>query len=231
MKMRIAHNLLFLLLISSPCFAQVHDAGGWIGLGAKFPIKKRIDLAVDHQVRTFAFSSKVDQIFIEPELRYMMKNGIRWSIAYRPSLKFDNELGVYFRHRYHIQVQYGLDLGDWDISTRVRFQQRFVPIRNSERLPTSDQPMALRNKWAVEYTDLKKLKPFIQFEYFVGLSGTVPAEFTTLRYKGGVEFDLKKKLELSVFYMAEQEISGQQPWFYHVIGIVLSREFKIKRKN
>ena len=86
--------------------------------------------------------------------------------------------------------------------------------------------MAIRNKWAVEYTDLKKLKPYVQFEYFVDLSGTVPAEFTTLRYKGGIEFDLKKKFELSVFYMAEQEISGQQPWFYHVIGIVLSREFK-----
>lgn len=168
---------------------------------------------------------------MEPELRYSMKNGLKWAAAYRPSLKFDLESGTYLRHRYHVQVQYALDLGDWEIGTRFRFQQRFVPLRNSDRLRSSDQPMAIRNKWVVEYTDFKKVNPFVQFEYFVGLSGQIPAEFTTLRYKGGVALDLKKKFSLSVFYMAEQELADQQPFVYHVLGVSLSRDFRIKRKK
>lgn len=231
MKMTRSGKLLLLLLFPIASVAQVHDGGNWFGFNSRFRIKKRIDLTVSHQVRTFSAFSKIDQVFVEPELRYKMKNGLRWAVAYRPSLKFSIESGTHFRHRYHIQVQYGMKFGDFNVGTRLRFQQRFVPIRASERLPASDQPMALRNKWSVDYTDLKKLTPFLQFEYFLGLSGQTPISFSTLRYKAGVEFDLPKKLDLSVFYMMEHEVDDVQPFFSHVIGITVSREFKIKRKD
>ena len=86
--------------------------------------------------------------------------------------------------------------------------------------------MAIRNKWSIDYTDFKKLIPFLQFEYFLGLSGQAPINFSTLRYKGGVEFDLPKKIYLSVYYMAEQELAERQPTFYHVLGVDISRDFR-----
>jgi hypothetical protein len=223
--------IVLLTLLSASCFGQLHDAGAWLGTDIRFRIKKRMDLVVSHQIRTKTLSSQFDQFFIEPELRYKLKNGLRFAVAYRPSLKFDLESGASIRHRYHLQLDYGIDLGDWEIGTRVRFQQRFVPIRRSERLPSSEQPIAIRNKWSVEYTDFKKLEPFIQFEYFLNLSGQAPIQIGTLRYKAGVEFDLPKKLFLSLFYMMEQEIANEQPFFNHVIGIGVSREFDIRVKD
>lgn len=227
--MRRLKLVLILLLLGWQSSAQTHDLETWLGADLKFELSKRFDLVLGQQLRMDQMTTRFDQYFVEPELRWGRK-GFRLSAAYRFAVKNGLPGSTFTRHRYQVNAGYKHELGPMSVATRFRFQQVVNTIRGSENLPNGSDRMTFRQKLSVSYSKPKKAQPFIQCEYFIPL-GVSESTISTMRYRAGTDIDLPKKQELTLFYTLEHVRDSQQPEYYHTIGIMYSISPKFPKKK
>lgn len=209
--------------------AQVHNAESWIGTAVKLPLNKRFDLEIDQQVRLGSNLSRFDQYLINPELSYGRK-GFSASLAYRFSVRNEGSPFVSFRHRAQVGASYRHRFGDFRLGTKVRYQQVFFPIRNSERIPYEDGRRTFRHKFDLKYEGEKEAQPFIALEYFLPLDqGMILVG--RIRYRAGVSVDLPKRMGMNFYYTLEQVFTEAQPTYNHILGIFWSIAPKLKKKK
>ena len=210
-------------------WGQVHEVESWIGTAVELELNKRFDLEIDQQVRLGSNLSRFNQYLINPELSYGRK-GFSATLAYRFSVRNEGSPFVSFRHRAQLGASYRHRFGDFRLGSKVRYQQVFFPIRNSERIPYEDGRRTFRHKFDLKYEGEKEAQPFIALEYFLPLDQGI-VSVGRIRYRAGVSVDLPKRMGMNFYYTLEQVFTEAQPTYNHILGIFWSIAPKLKKKK
>jgi len=210
--------VLLLCLFSGVVRAQTSDAQIWSWVGIKKKITKDLTGALEQQVRLNHNISFPKNIFTEARVAYRFNKTIKYTVSYRFINRGQTEGGFVTGNRFTGDLRLRLKQKPLVISYRNRMQREYRLEEEGIR-----QINYNRNKIAVSLDLDKKFTPFLSFEMYYHLN---KAEFNKNRYTLGVNFNLKNRNELDLFYRLQQEYNVNNPVMAYVIGIGFSHSFK-----
>lgn len=206
MRMRIKKTLLLFLLISnaSVTFSQKKDFGIWAGISAEKELVKNLDLNFDVNMRTYHNVSEIEEAFFDIGLNYKFNKYLSAALSYRyTQFKEDDEL-FHPRHKWFADLKGKLPLGDFDISARFRFQQRYKTYFEDENDRESKEVGRLKLK-ALYNIPSFPVNPYLSaelfFPMFSGAARTVEKE----RFMAGFEYNISKKNSIEIEYMFQRD--------------------------
>jgi predicted porin len=191
------------------------DAKLWAGFTGRVELHDRLRVDLKQQER-FSFSDGAEKSISEAKLRARIHRYLRLAGAYR--LIATGVDG--FWHRGSADIGTGYDLGDLELSYRLRLQ--------STRRP-NETVSSVRNKLSAQYDFSKGLKPEVAFELHYS---TTNSEFREARLIAGIEKRLSKRVRVEAFYMFQAEFNKNTDENNHIVGLNLSYTFRrVKKKD
>lgn len=195
-----------LVLINTAAFslAQKKDFGIWYSIAAEKEILKDLDLEVDVNLRTYHEAKEIEEGFADFGLGYKLNKHFSVGIAYRyTQMREDDEL-YHPRHKWFADFGAMTALGDFDISGRIRFQQRYKTYFEDENDKESKEHLRLRGK--VSYNIPKfPLNPFATAELYLPVFGEATRTVDKQRFTGGFEYNISKKHSMELEYMFQRD--------------------------
>jgi len=221
----------FVLLLHSSVFGQVWDFATWQGAKVSGEVMKKLSISVEEQLRLENNSSYIDEVFTEVGVGYDLPKGFGISAAYRFSLqpRMTGELRT--GHRYNLDVSYSKKFWKLRGKLKARYQHRPSPYLTNDRLEPESGPVIIRLKCSIEYADLKKWTPGIEFEAFALTNDPFGSGFNRYRYRIFLERDLPKRQDLAIFYILQTDYSREQPMFTSIVGLNYSYEWKRPKRK
>lgn len=220
-----------MLLFQPTVFGQVYDFATWQGAKASGEVMKKLSISIEEQLRMENNSSNIDELFTEVGVGYDLPKGFGVSVAYRFSLQPLTTGELRTGHRYNLDVSYSKKFWKLRGKIRARYQHKPSPYLTNERLEPDLSPIHFRIKGSIEYTDLKKWTPGIEFEAFALTNDPITSGFNKYRYRVFLERDLPKRQDLSVFYMLQTDCSKIQPVFTSIVGLSYTYEWKRPKRK
>lgn len=210
--------LIFISLsFSSALFGQGNEPtisnDFWTGVSLKYKLNKKVAFSIDQQVRVTDNLNEIRSIFFEFGLKY----------------KFNKHFSTRVQHRYTIRNQerhvnrFSLDgTAKWkikpaklELSYRLRFQHAMITF-------TKEPETFLRNRLQLRYEVFKKMKLFARYESFYQFNDK--SRFRRNLYAAGIELQVNKKLDLSLFYRMDKKINTKNPETRNIIACLVSFE-------
>ncbi len=213
MTIRRAGLLILLGFTSFTAYSQ-DDFGIWYGASAEHKLIGKLGLDLSGELRTNNNASRIDEVFLEGGLSYKFNKYVSAGGAYRYTW-FHETTDVYHgRHKWFVDVRGNLPLGDFDISGRIRFQERYKTYfeDNNDREPKS----TLRYKLKIAYNIPSfPVNPFIFSEIFCPVSSDKKRSVEKFRLAVGAEYKISKKQSVDAAYMFQRD------YLPHITGINL----------
>jgi len=197
---------------------QTNDAELWSGVSIKKKITKDITGSLEQQVRLDQNISSPKNIFTEARVSYRFNKIFKYSVSYRFINRNQVEDGYVTGNRFTGDLRVRYKMKPLVFTYRNRMQREY----RMEELGVR-QINYNRNKLALALDLDKKFSPYISFEIYYHLN---KEEFNKNRYTVGVDFDLKNRNELSVFYRLQQDYNVNNPVNAYIIGIGFSHSLK-----
>jgi len=198
--------------------AQTNDAQLWSWVGVHKKITKDLIGTLEQQVRLDHNISFPKNIFTELRMAYRFNKYVKYTISYRFMNRGQVEGGFVTGNRFTGDLRMRYKKKPFILSYRNRMQREYRMEEEGIR-----QINYNRNKMGLALDLDKKFSPFASFEIYYHLNN---AEFNKNRYTLGVEFDLKKRNELDVFYRIQQDYNVNDRETSYVIGIGFSHSLK-----
>lgn len=198
--------LVMLVVINTAAFslAQDKDFGLWYSIAAEKEILKDLDLEIDVNLRTYHDAKEIEEGFADLGLGYQFNKHFSAGISYRyTQMREDDEL-YHPRHKWFADFRAKTALGDFDISGRIRFQQRYKTYFEDENDKESKELLRLRGKAAYDIPKFP-LNPFVTTELFMPIFGQVSRTVDKQRFTGGFEYNISKKHSLELEYMFQRD--------------------------
>jgi len=198
--------------------AQTKDAQLWSGVGVSKKLTRDITGSLDQHVRLSQNISFPKSIFTEARLSYRINKFFKYTAGYR------------FINRG--QIDGGFAVGNrFSGDLRIRWKKKPIVLtyRNRMQQETRSTESGIkqinynRNKLGLALDLDKKFVPFVSFEMYYHVN---KEEFNKNRYTAGVEFNLKNRNELSIWYRFQQEYNRKNPGMDYIIGIGFSHDLK-----
>ncbi|MCH8331194.1 MAG: DUF2490 domain-containing protein [Bacteroidetes bacterium] len=185
----------------------------WTGIEFSKEINKKLDLALEEQLRLNDDFGSLKSFFTNVALQQRLHKYIRAGINYRFSIK---ELIDF--HRITASLIFRYRKKPWTFTYRPKYQLEY-----GDQIPEK----YFRNKLKIRYRVNKDINPFIATELFYNTAyrGRVGL-FDKFRLQLGLNYRLKKRKELTVYYMYQQEINVNYPSISNVFGVFYSYSFK-----
>ena len=243
-------SLFVLLMVAVGGYAQSDDFGIYSTLSVEKKIDKKASVGVEAEMRTRENLSTFDRWSIGVDGSYKLTKWLKASAGY--TLLYDNnEKTTYktkilndvetkvpnkyvkywgIRHRFNVSLTGNVDLGDFNVSLRERWQYTYRPEHTvSERWSYLDQAYdgkaktysgkgknVLRSRLQLEY-DKKGLPvtPYVNAELFNAWS------LQKVRYHIGLDWKLSKQHSIGAFYRYQhiQNDDDDNEPNIHMIGI------------
>ena len=206
MTMRIKKKLLLLLLISTApvTFSQEKDFGIWAGISAEKELIKNLDLNFDVNLRTYHNVSEIEEAFFDIGFNYKFNKYISAALSYRyTQFREDDEL-FHPRHKWFADIKGKLPLGDFDISARFRFQQRYKTYFEDENDKESKEVGRFRLKVIYDIPSFP-VNPFLSSELFLPMFSGSVRSVEKERFMGGFEYNISKKNSIEIEYMFQRD--------------------------
>ena len=150
MMMRTTTKKLLLLIllfgIASISFSQNADFGLWYSITAEKKLIKSLDLNLDANVRTYNNASEIEEAFFDIGLNYKFNKYLSAAVSYRFTEFKEDDESFHPRHKWFADLKGKLPLGDFDISSRLRFQQRYKTFIEDENDKESKEVIRFRIK-------------------------------------------------------------------------------------
>ncbi|MFZ2339803.1 MAG: DUF2490 domain-containing protein [Bacteroidales bacterium] len=203
--------LVMLVVINTAAFslAQDKDFGLWYSIAAEKEILKDLDLEIDVNLRTYHDAKEIEEGFADLGLGYKFNKHFSAGISYRyTQMREDDEL-YHPRHKWFADFRAKTALGDFDISGRIRFQQRYKTYFEDENDKESKELLRLRGKAAYDIPKFP-LNPFVTTELFMPIFGQVSRTVDKQRFTGGFEYNISKKHSLELEYMFQRDFFPDQ---------------------
>ena len=204
--------ILWVTAICSSGNAQTSDAELWTRVGISKKITKKISLHFEEQVRLNDNISSVKNFFSELGVVYRLNKYLRFSGNYR--YKSIRRADGTFRtaNRFHGDIRFRYKAKPIIVFYRARMQVEHGIRNKGPRTEYYD-----RNKLTLKLDLDKKFSPYLSSEIYLNVNdGT----FDKVRYTIGVDLDLKKRNEISIFYRIQREFNVRNPNYTYVIALV-----------
>jgi hypothetical protein len=196
--------LLLIFLLNKTSFGQItkivpsdvnHEI--WSEASAKLKLSKKWKAEYTQSVR---YSDKVNGYklgFCEYGLQYKITDGLALKTKGRFIFMPDEPN----QFKYYADLSYG-------------FQKKGFPLKIDYRLRAEDSPntkinpkeTAIRNRLGFSYNLSKFADPYVQYELFYSIHGSVVKKFSDYRYYAGIQWSVGKNLGLNTGYFFNQEI-------------------------
>lgn len=194
------------VLISTAAFthAQKKDFGLWYSIAAEKEILKDLDLEVDVNLRTYHDAKEIEEGFADLGLGYKFNDHFSAGISYRyTQMREDDEL-YHPRHKWFADFRAKTVLGDFDVSGRIRFQQRYKTYFEDENDKESKEHLRFRIKAAYDIPNFP-LNPYVTTELFLPIFDHVSRTVDKQRFTGGIEYNVSKKHSIELEYMFQRD--------------------------
>ncbi len=214
---------LFLILsLSFAAFAQDKDFGIWYGISASHKLNKKLELNLSTELRTFRNAAKIDEVYLEGGLEYDFNKYLAVGGSYRVSKSIEDNNSYYFRHKFLIDLKGKIPAGNFEFSTRLRFQTRTKMYIRNEQDEHPDYNGRIKLK-AVYKTPVFPVNPYIFTELFCPMFSDKTRTVEKIRYSAGLEFKIVKN------HSAEIEYIFQRDYLPHISEInIISLNYNIK---
>jgi len=197
--------LLFLLILTaSITFSQEKDFGIWAGIAAEKELIKNLDLNFDVNMRTYHNVSEIEEAFFDIGLKYKFNKYLSAGLSYRyTQFKEDDEI-FHPRHKWFADLTGKLPLGDFDISARIRFQQRYKTYFEDENDRESKEVGRLKLKTLYNIPSFP-VNPYLSAELFFPMVSVSERTVEKERFMAGFEYNISKKNSIELEYMFQRD--------------------------
>ena len=199
--------LVMFVLISTAAFtlAQKKDFGMWYSITAEKEILKDLDLEVDVNLRTNHDLKEIEEGFADFGLGYKFNKHFSAGISYRYTQTREDDEQYHPRHKWFADFRAKTALGDFDISGRLRFQQRYKTYFEDENDKESKEHLRFRIKTAYDIPKFP-LNPFVTAELFLPIfDDNVDRTVDKQRFTGGFKYNISKKHSVELEYMFQRD--------------------------
>ena len=206
------------ILFSMALNAQTKDAQLWSCVSVNKKVTKDLVGTLEQQVRLDHNMTFPKNIFTEMRMGYRLNKHIKYTISYRFMNRGQAEGGFVTGNRFTGDLRLRYKNKPFILVYRNRMQREYRMEEEGVQ-----QINYTRNKVALALDLDKKFLPYASFEIYYHLND---AEFNKNRYTMGVEFDLRNRNELDVFYRIQQDYNVNDRETGYVIGIGFSHSLK-----
>ncbi|HKK40784.1 MAG TPA: DUF2490 domain-containing protein [Bacteroidales bacterium] len=216
--------VLLLLFCSLTLSGQNNDFGIWYGVSTSMQVKKKLQLDLQTQLRTFNNASTVDEGYLEGGIEYKWKKYMSFEINYRFSKVYEKDLNYHTRHKWFADVKADHDVGRINFSGRLRFQRQDKTYYDSEndRLPEYHGRIRLKAEYK---TPSFPVNPYISAESFIRMSEQDEDRIDKYRYTAGFTFKINKKQSIDADYTLQHDLA---PHILNTSLIAIEYKFKFK---
>lgn len=183
----------------------------WTGTTLKYKLNKKVSFSLDNQVRVTDNLTTIRSTFFEFGAKYKFNKHFSTNLNYRYTIR--NQQRHVNRLTLDGNAKWKLKPSRVELSYRFRLQHGIVTY-------TKEPSTYLRNRFQISYELLKDLRLFAHYESFYRLNGK--SEFQQNLFAAGIEFELNKHTELSMYYRVDQEINKKHPEVLHIIAVMAS---------
>lgn len=223
MKRSFVHSLVVLLFfVQFSTFSQeiktVRDIGTWVGFSCQKKFNKKYILSLNQELRLNQNSKKLDNLFLETDLRYKANKSVYLSSELRQSYNISNIGRKEHNTRYSLDVTFVKKLSKrLEIDYRLRYQNQFINLIVNNYYRGNE--ISYRNKVAGAYklTDIHKIE--FSAELFRKVEQFREPYFNQIRLqlKDRIKFK-SKELKLSFGY--ERELNSDYPLNFFFIQTI-----------
>ena len=189
--------------------AQNRDTRLWVGGGVDAGLGPRVRLAAEQELRVGA-DAGFDETHTEVGVRFSPLRWLRLGSFYRLAI-LDSET----RHRLGADGEGLLPLGRARLRYRLRLQ--------ATTRPADDTRVVVRNRVKVEVRATRRVEPFAAVE--IHHQASPKAEYRELRLYLGADVRLRATLDLTAFYLYQDEANVAAAETNHVLGVGLVYHF------
>jgi len=191
----------------------------WMDVTASKELAKKLNLGFEAGFRLDSNFRKAKILYFEPDLSYKINKYFDVGLAYRFSV-VPNDLNA---NRLSLFGSADYDFGKLAVAYRLKYQY--------EKEITGKSDHALRNRFKVDYNLSKKVDPYAAFELFFNPEAG-QGEFEQIRLLFGLEFNLPKGKDVSLYYVYRNKFNIRNPRTSNVIGLSFGfGEIKKRKKK
>ncbi len=213
-----------LLLLLQPALGQDKDFGLWYGISTSMSVKKKFELELQTQLRTFDNASRIDEGYLEGGVEYKWCKYVSLALKYRFAEVYEKDLDYHVRHKWFADIKSGWETGNIDLSGRLRFQREDKTYFDSESDKIPDYHGRIKLK--AEYkTPSFPVNPYINIESFIQMFQPVEKRIDKWRFGAGITYKIAKKQSIDAEYIFQRDYAP------HLSNISLvTVEYKLKFK-
>ena len=207
MMMMIKRTILIfscLFIVSILANSQDKDFGIWYSISAEKDLIKNIELDVDLDLRTFKDAEKIEEAFIDLGITYKFNKFLSATAGYRFTEFMEDDDTFHPRHKWFTDLKGKVSFGDFDISARLRYQQRYKTYIEDEN--DKESKRVGRFKFQTSY-DIPSfpLNPYISAELFFPLFIESSRSIEKTRFTVGLEYNFSKKHSIEAEYLYQRD--------------------------
>lgn len=218
-------RVLFLLIVMAPAppiLAAEFDNALWTSLDIKKKLGHGFALTFEEEYRLDNDFSRTDKFQTSLELSYKFLPFLKAGAAYTRIDQYKPSTTSYYqKHRGYAFLEGAWSAGRFGFSLKERYQKTYRSDF-TETVDDANPVDVLRTKLSVDY-NIKglKLKPYASCEVHYVLNepdgkNNPPSSGMVgeIRYAGGLEYSLKKNLDLELGYL----LSAERGWDHNLYG-------------
>lgn len=196
--------LVLMLCIASTAFSQNDDFGIWYSVSAEKKLVKKVELDLDANLRTYENASKIEEAFFDIGLTYKFNKFLSAAASYRFTEFKEDDDSFHPRHKWFADLKGKLPLGDFDISARLRFQQRYKTYFEDENDKESKEVGRIKVKTLYNIPSFP-VNPYISAEFFFPMFTKTERDVEKNRFMAGFEYNIAKKHSIELEYMFQRD--------------------------
>jgi hypothetical protein len=206
MMMMTTNKLVLVILLictSSISFSQ-DDFGIWYSITAEKKLVKNLGLDLDANVRTFNNASKIEEAFFDIGLSYKVNKYLSAAVSYRFTEFKEKDDLFHPRHKWFADLKGRLPIGDFDLSARLRFQQRYKTYFRDTNDKESKEAGRIKLKLLYNIPSFP-VNPYLSSEFFFPIFTQSERVVEKNRFMAGIEYKIAKKHSFDLEYMHQRD--------------------------
>jgi len=196
---------LLLLCTVQISYSQEKDFGIWYSVTTDFNLIKKLKLDFDLNVRTYDNASKIEEAFFDIGLSYKLNKYLSAAASYRFTEFQEKENEFYPRHKWFADLKGHLPLGDFDITARLRFEQRYKTYYKDENDKEPQEHLRIKPKVKYDIPSFP-VNPYVYAELFYPVFNDEKMKIDKERFSAGFEYNITKKHSVELEYIFERDL-------------------------
>ncbi len=194
----------FFSCLTSIAWSQDKDFGIWYNASAEHKFKDKLELDLSTTIRTFDKASRIEEAFLEGALAYKLTDYLSVSAAYRITENIEDDDTYHLRHKWFAGIKGSLEIWNFNISGRVRFQERYKTYFKDEEDKIPDSHFRLKMDVMYKIPSFP-VNPFISAELFCPVFKECDVIVDKKRIMGGIEYKISKKHSVEAEYIFQRD--------------------------